>query len=494
MSIDFNEITNQRIPFMQIEFSSTRAQQGPSIQPYRILLLGQMLSAGLATANEVVKVDSLSRAKSLFGDNSDLAFMVKAVLANNKITDLYCLPVEDDGAGVQATGKITVATGTAGAAGTMYVYIAGRRITVAVASGDDQDDIATAIVAAISAYTDDMLPITAAVNGVNANEVDITARHAGETGNKIDIRLNYQSGDKFPEDITASVTAMASGATNPTLTTALANIGEQQYNIWAFPWVDATSLAAIEAELLTRWGATVAKEASAITCQYESTTNLAVLGNSRNSQFVTVFGEVSLPNMPLEVAAAAAGQIAYAGSNDPARPFQTLELKGILPPATADRLTDAQRNSLLGNGIATLQISESNTMLIERAITTYKTDSLGNPDTSFYDLNTVLTLSYIRYDLRAFIGRTFPRFKLADDNVRVTPGQAVVTPSIMKAAIIGRAKLWNQDLAIIEDFELFKSDLIVERNASDPNRLDVLMTPDLVNQLRQTAVMAQFLV
>jgi len=36
------------------------------------------------------------------------------------------------------------------------------------------------------------------------------------------------------------------------------------------------------------------------------------------------------------------------------------------------------------------------------------------------------------------------------------------------------------------------ANLIVERNADDPNRLDVLLPPDLVNQLRVFAVLAQF--
>ena len=40
--------------------------------------------------------------------------------------------------------------------------------------------------------------------------------------------------------------------------------------------------------------------------------------------------------------------------------------------------------------------------------------------------------------------------------------------------------------------ELFKENLIVERNATDPNRLDVLFPPDLINQLRVFATLVQF--
>ena len=45
---------------------------------------------------------------------------------------------------------------------------------------------------------------------------------------------------------------------------------------------------------------------------------------------------------------------------------------------------------------------------------------------------------------------------------------------------------------LVEDLANFKSHLIVERNVNDPNRLDVLYPPDLINQLRIFAVLAQF--
>lgn len=45
---------------------------------------------------------------------------------------------------------------------------------------------------------------------------------------------------------------------------------------------------------------------------------------------------------------------------------------------------------------------------------------------------------------------------------------------------------------IVENYELFKQYLVVERDASDPNRLNTLFPPDYVNQLRVFAVVNQF--
>ena len=40
--------------------------------------------------------------------------------------------------------------------------------------------------------------------------------------------------------------------------------------------------------------------------------------------------------------------------------------------------------------------------------------------------------------------------------------------------------------------QAFKNNLIVERDPNDPNRVNVLYPPDLINQLRIFAVLAQF--
>jgi hypothetical protein len=45
---------------------------------------------------------------------------------------------------------------------------------------------------------------------------------------------------------------------------------------------------------------------------------------------------------------------------------------------------------------------------------------------------------------------------------------------------------------LVENLSAFKQNLIVERDPNDPNRVNVLYPPDLINQLRIFAVLAQF--
>ena len=149
-----------------------------------------------------------------------------------------------------------------------------------------------------------------------------------------------------------------------------------------------------------------------------------------------------------------------------------------------------ERQSLLSNGIAT-QYTESGYMRIERAITTYQKNAFGDADNSYLDSETLHTLAYVTRQLRSCITSKYPRHKLADDGTRFGAGQAVVTPSVIRAELIALyAKLEKK--AIVENSDLFAQYLVVERDEDDPNRINVLLPPDLVNQLRVFAVLNQF--
>ena len=147
---------------------------------------------------------------------------------------------------------------------------------------------------------------------------------------------------------------------------------------------------------------------------------------------------------------------------------------------------------MLYDGVSTTTVDADGRIIIERLITTYKTTPIGAADISYLDVNTPLTLGYLRATFRNRFLRKFPRHKLADDGTRYGPGQAVVTPKVAKAECIAIFREW-EDAGLVEGIDQFKTDLIVERNANDPNRLDILLPPDLVNQLRVTGVKIGFL-
>lgn len=487
MAISFNSVpSNLRIPFVAVEIDNTLANQGAALLPYRALLVGQKTAAGTAAANSLTRVSSASQVLTLAGRGSMLHRMAIAYFANNAFTETYIGVLEDNGAGVAASGTITV-SGPATAAGTVSLYLGGVPLEVAVASGDSANTIASAINAAINAKLD--LPVTSTV--LNA-VVTVTFRHKGLVGNSYDMRANYQDGQAYPAGVSLAFVALASGTTAPVLTTLIAALGDMWFQIWGMPYADATSLTAVETELASRFGPMRMIDGLAITSAAGSASTLGTLGDTRNSPHVCIAsqpGENPL-TPPMEFAAAVTAVTALNAPIDPARPFQTLALVGVLAPAETDFFTNTERNLLLFDGVSTAK-SSTGVVQIERLITTYKTNAAGADDDSYLDATSMLNLLYLRFSFRNRILAGYPRHKLANDGTRFGAGQAVITPNIGRA----EAFAWfrqMEELGLVENFESFQANLVVERNQSDPNRLDFLLPPDLINSLIVAAVKIQF--
>ena len=485
MAISFNQIpADRKVPFVYIEFDNKRAITGPGVQPYRALLIGQKTSYGSQAAEVPVSLSTPDQARGYFGEGSMLHKMSQYFFQNNSTTETWAVALDDSGAA--ASGSF-VFSGPATDSGTVYAYIGGEQIQVSVANGDTASTISAALAAAINA--DDQLEVIATDS---SGTVNIIAKNAGAKGNEIDIRVNYNDGEELPAGVGVTVNALSSGSGEPSIQDAIDAIGSEQYNVIIHPYTDSTNLGDLEDELDSRWGPLVQNDGVAITSKRDSYANLVTLGDARNSPHSSILAGTGIPQSPWNLAAAAGARVSASAQIDPARPFQTLQLTGLNVPSILDRLLDSQRDQLLKHGIATVVPSPGGILRIERMRMTYKENEVGAPDESYADMNTVLTLSYLRYSLRTRIQLRYPRHKLADDGTRYAAGQAVVTPKVLRSEIILLFKEW-EELALVEGISQFKADLIVERNANDKSRIDVLMPPDLVNQLRVVGAQIQFL-
>jgi phage tail sheath gpL-like len=213
-------------------------------------------------------------------------------------------------------------------------------------------------------------------------------------------------------------------------------------------------------------------------------------GISRNDPHTTVLGFADSPTVSWRRAAALCGQAASSLRIDPARPLQTLVMVGVQPPARGKRFKLADNNTLLYAGVATEMESGGGTA-ISRCITTYRVNAWGQPDPSWLDVQTPATLAYIIRFMRQRIMQKFGRHKLASDGTPFGYGQAIVTPRIIRAELVAAySELISNGVA--ENMEAFKAYLIVERDAQDPNRINVLLPPDLINQLRIFAMLVEF--
>ncbi|EJU2488177.1 phage tail sheath subtilisin-like domain-containing protein [Salmonella enterica] len=496
----FNEIqSDNRIPLVEIEFDNSMAVVGTPAPHQRVLMFGQANLKdskvdGTGALDTPVRITRDAQAVSLFGRGSMLAWMVKEFIAINPDTELYVI-AQGAGTGNADAGSLTL-SGTATGDGVLSVYVGGRRYQVAVAGGQKGKALADRLAALINADRD--APFTAvsaapagADVGADASVVSLTARFISECAAH-DIRLNYYDGETTPDGLTVVITPPAAKAANPDITRSVANMGERQYNYVVMPYKDQANLNVLSAELLKRWGPVKMSDGAVWMAHTGTQGEITAFGESRNDFLFTCSAVPKAPEPDYIWAASVCATCAPSLSTDPARPLQTLAVSSRLAPQSADRLTREERNLLLHGGIATVTVAAGDVVQIERQVTMYRVNKYGDPDPSYLDVETIYTLSYLRYSLRTFVTQRFPRHKLADDDTPVAPGQPIVTPKIMSLQLIALGEEWV-DQGLVENLDTFKKNLLVERNTSNRNRLDVLCTPDLVNQFRFFAAQIRFI-
>ena len=487
MSIAFDTIpVGSRIPFTFVEISTDGAVQGPQIQPYAVMLIGQKLDSGSEPALTPTVLVSPEQAGALFGLGSQIHTMATALFANVRNVEVRAIAQEDPPGSSQATSTVTI-TGEVTSNGSVFLYVGGSRYVANVSNGDSATAVAASIVAAIA--SDPGAVVTAAnVAGV----VTLTVKNAGSLGNSIDVRLNYNEGERTTGGIEVALTAMAGGAGEPDYDALWDPLSNEAANIYVLGNTSQANLTSLDTELDSQFGPISQKGVVAFCGRDATHAELLSLGDSQNSRHLSIVGVENSLSTEWAWAAAFAAQVATNGRIDPARPFQTLPLRGIVPPPAADAFTFTERDLLLHDGITTWVLGAGNLPRIERVITTYQENAVGAADPSLLDVNTLLTLDYLRFDLRADVQLRFPRHKVKGDNGVIPVGQPILTPSTFRGFIVGKFRQW-EGLGLVEDAEQFIEDLAVEVNVQNPNRLDVLLSPNLVNQLRQTASQIAFL-
>ncbi|MDH4122374.1 MAG: phage tail sheath subtilisin-like domain-containing protein [Deltaproteobacteria bacterium] len=486
MSVSFNQIpVSLMTPGVFAEFDTSKMVSGTPSMPGELLLIGQRLAVGQVAAGVPTRVLSDSQGMADFGRGSLLAAMIAAVKKANPNVDLWAVALDDLAAGVAAAGAVTV-TGPAVGGGTIALYIGGRRMPVGVAANDTANTIAANMAASINADPD--CAATAAVDGVTLSKVNITCRWKGETGNSLDIRHSYFQGERLPAGVTLAVTAMTGGAGNPDITAALTATAGGWYNTITTPYTDGANMLVLETELDGRWGPMRQSEGVAFTALGGTHAAGSTWASTRNNPLIVAVGLQKSPTPPWIAAAIAAA--VDAGEPDPGRPRQTLPLTGMLAPADADRFTQTERNLHLKDGLATYTVDAGGNCLVERLVTNHTQNTAGLPDAGLVDVETIRVLAYLRFSTRVRLTQKYPRHKLANDGTRFGGGQAVATPSILRGEMIALFAEW-MEAGLVENISQFKRDLVIERDANDANRVNAIIPPDVINQLRILALQFQ---
>lgn len=490
MAVSFNQIPSSiRVPLCYVEFDNSGALTSTPVMEWRLLLVGQAAAdceGPLLTPTLITSADQASR---LWGQGSMLASMFRYAKRQGGILETWGLAVPDPEAAVAAGGDVTL-SGACSASGVISLYIGGERVRALAQAGEALTVTAARLAATINENGE--LPVTASTAEDQLGVIKLTCRWKGATGNDIDLQINYGTDDALPQGLRVACGSMSGGAGDPDMAAIVAALGDTWWKAMSCPYLRKAERDILEEWLDAQFGPLRQQECQVFGAFRGTLAEASAYGNAGNSELVSVLAIGAMPSSPWDAAAAYAMRAATSLADDPARPLQTLELTGLKAPRREDRWNMEERNILLYDGMATFMVASDDTVQIEREVTMYQKNSWGMADPSYLDVQTPATLGYWRYAVRSRITQKFPRHKLADDGTRYGPGQAIVTPSVIRAELIAlHGEL--EEKGLLENLETFKEGLIVERNKDDRNRLDVLATPDLVNQFRVFAMQTRFI-
>ena len=414
-----------------------------SLDERSILLVGQKTSAGTATSGELIEVLTENDFNNLFGRNSHIAIAGKALIKTLAISSarpkVSCIALSDNASGTSATGSFAI-SGTATATGSLTFYIDSIKngaYQVDVATGDTAVAVATKVKALIDANLD--CPATA---GLATSTINLTAVNKGTVGNSIGLKVKGSVAG-----LTIAITAMASGATNPVLTTLFDAIisSNIRFTSIAYPseytLTTLTSLTEarvnVDNDLLDGVGIIAKTDSYANLNSFLDALNLKTLVVNCNKLIATAThkgGAIFENNLTIASVLAGIRELrltvganissimsngeTLGGSYNGAIPyFNTVALE--LPIIdVGNNFSNEERNELKNSGGSCPQNNSANSFIdINKQFTTYKTDNSGNVDTTYQSLNTLDTMSIVREYFFRNLKKDFGQYALTSGQI-----------------------------------------------------------------------------
>lgn len=476
-------------PGIYVEIDPTLALNGLPVFKQRTVMFGQLGTGAEAAAGELHDVITKSQAKVLFGKDSMLVGMVDKFRLQNPYQELVVIPLAENTEGQKSSCERTF-TGAATRGFTQQFYINEQRYQLGVTAAETAESVAGRLVTMLN--NDPECPVSATAVGA---VLTLTCKWKGETGNGIVFRTRHHNSDQNAPGLSFGTGEFTSGAGNPDLTTAIDALDDlTQYQGFVTAFTDEANMTALRTELDARWGPLSALDGRVFAAKRDGVAAMGTYALSLNSQNAVVMDMSSdALSAPWDWAASMAGAAMYYGSIDPARPFQSLELKGIMGAPEGKRRRSDENELLLSGGAATHTVGNDGKVYIERLVTTYSENATGAEDTAYKSLNTVMIMSFYRRSVITRFKLKYPRHKLAM-NGHPAAGKAanIITPATGEAEFLAHYKQMVEDAGIADDFDGYKADLISSKNSQKRGRLDVFDQPRPMDQFHQLAVRSAF--
>lgn len=455
--ISFDTIPGSiRVPGQYIEFNTRNAVQGLPQNPQSVLLLAPMLASGTHEPLTPVQLFSDAQAGDLFGRGSWAQLMVRQAFKNNAYLDLTVIGLPDHSAGVAATGSLKI-DGTAQTAASISITIGGVAVAVAVSANQSAAEAVEKLAAAVNAAA---LPVSATAE---QGSLKLTARSKGAIGNEISLAC-----DMGTSGFSGSITAMTNGAQNADIAAALDKVAGKHYHIIVSPFSDAANAKALSQHITQVSNAIEQRGCIGVIAQRGTMPQGASLTAQLNDGRITCVWYKGAAEACGIIAAGYAAVLAF--EEDPARPLNTLEIKGLNITPDAQWPLFNECNNALYNGLTPLTVVAGKVQIM-RAVSTYTKSAANVDDPALLDITTIRTLDYTRRAIKERIALRFPRDKLSDR----------LLPKVKSEILDVLLKL--EQAEIIENAEANKGKLVVSRSLQDANRVNAAIPADVVNGL-----------
>jgi phage tail sheath gpL-like len=383
--------------------------------PRKILIIGTYDPSITTITDEVpAQIFSPEDAGDKYGFGFMIHRMAEQVFLGSNGVETWVVPQSE--VGTAAAGEIDFAGSTGVEAGTLWLYIAGIAVAVTITDAMTVENIADAVVAAITA--DKKLPVTATKTAVTF-EVVITAKSEGPWGNDITIRFNIKAGEELPTGITAAITDMTSGATNPDIADALDGLGTgDDANAEFFTDMvhgygqETATLDAISTyvgagnDFVGLYDKLVGRPFRALTGDIATgsagLTALTALGDGRKLDRAN--GVIAAPgsaNHPAEIAAQAIGYMAKINNDRAAQHYIGLVLTNIDPGDAADRWTSDydNRDIAVKAGVSPTKL-QNGVLVMQNVVTFYHPDNVPVDSNGYRSMRNISILQNVMQNIR----------------------------------------------------------------------------------------------
>lgn len=419
--------------------------------PVKVLLCGLKSASGdLGVDAEVRRVLNKEEADTAAGAGGELARMAYAAFdetAGMSGFEVYlCAPT---GAGGAAATTIITITGTATAAGTLKIWVAGVLTEVQIQNGTLQNASASLVQAKLATITR-----LAATAGVATNAVTLTDKSPSIRGNQLICYVDFSLAPGLTvalsgvggAAVTSSTTVVGryfgGGTGTETLTNLLAALYPTFHKFVAVAQNDATSLAAWETQCDAKAGPTEGRKEHHVVANsgnFSAATSIAQT-TLNNARFSLKWLEIS-EAPPCEIAAAVAALRAASEQGSTVnKAYDGYAYRTIKPQRfPADWVTSyAEKQAALDVGVSPLETKADGKVYEIRSITTR---CLNGATADYRTLDTSESYVADYANERAALVWT-SEFKVANPYVRPDPATNEPDPP----AGVATPSLWNKRL------------------------------------------------